>query len=202
MATIGLAEWSVRTPGGAVICHMDGWKERHGDCLRSPDGDTVHVERLRRWRYHQGIVSGETDDGYFLYDERTSRVRRFGSERLLREAIARLDVGRPLSGWLTAADGWAESFFFEMVWIPCQIERHGPLDEEEAEVARALAGIETPDCSEALGRERLALYDRTTWGRQCRDARVLRNVERGSPSRAMRFRQLCEALAEHRSVAP
>lgn len=109
MATMGLAEWSVHTPGGAIICHMGGWKERHGDCLRSPDGDTVYGARLRRWRYHEGIVSGETEDGYFIFDERTRHVDRFGSERALNEALARRDAGRPLSGWLTAADGWTES---------------------------------------------------------------------------------------------
>ena len=45
MSSIGLAEWSVRTPGGAIICHLDGWKEQHGDCLRSPEGMDEALER-------------------------------------------------------------------------------------------------------------------------------------------------------------
>jgi hypothetical protein len=69
-------------------------------------------------------------------------------------------------------------------------------------LACAAAAIAPADCSEALGPERLALYARTTWGRQCRDADLHRRLERESPTRARRFRGLCEALAKDRSGGP
>ena len=48
-------------------------------------------------------VIGEADDGFFVFEEDTEHVRRFGSERGLLEATRAL--GDPLSQWLEGGDG-------------------------------------------------------------------------------------------------
>jgi len=78
LPTIGLAEWSVYTPGGNIISHVDGWKERYGDCLRADDSDAtlnpeqrqqVYVAHLKRWKYYQDYVIGESNQGFFIFNE-------------------------------------------------------------------------------------------------------------------------------------
>ena len=56
-----------------LISHVDGWKEKHGDCLRANSAagpESVFVEHLQRWRYHADHVVGQNAMGYFIFNER------------------------------------------------------------------------------------------------------------------------------------
>jgi hypothetical protein len=155
LATAGLAEWTIVTPGGHLISHTDGWKETYGDCLRDDDGETVFVSHLKRWRYYTERVIGEADVGYFVFDEKTERVERFARERELLDAAR--EFGNPRSPWLRGGDGWLEAWFPFVVWEPC---RRGQ---------RSLGNVE---CSAADDAALLERYRLTTWGRYCRQMRA------------------------------
>ena len=179
-ATAGLAEWEVYTPGGHVVSHSDVFKDQHGTCLRSDaQGDLgkaiIFASRLERWRYYPGLVAGQDERGYFLFDERTERVERASSEAELFGLLRARGVAEPDTGWLTPDDGWQEAWFPFMVWRPCKIllGEKGPVtagasaQEVEALRAAAKAMHSEESCREALAPERLAMYRTTTWGRLC-----------------------------------
>ena len=186
-ATIGLAEWTVYTPGGHLISHTDGYKEEHGDCLRSVSSrggsSNVLVSHLKRWRYFEGYVVGETGRQYFLLDERTEQVRLFPSDAAAQRALRGLGLGPALSPWLTAADGWREAWFPHLVWKPCRsILRGDPAPTYPP-------GLSRHECSKALSPDTLDLYRRTTWGRQCR-----RLGERHASASDPVIDEFCESL--------
>jgi hypothetical protein len=91
-ATVGYAEWQVATPGGNRILHLDPWKERYGTCLvggLAGDGQAhgspeVLVSHIRWWQYYRTYVAGETDSGFFLFDEVSRSVDWYGSVEALR----------------------------------------------------------------------------------------------------------------------
>jgi hypothetical protein len=125
LASIGLAEWTVYTPGGNIICHSDGWKETYRDCLRADDSDRslsleqrqkVYVPHLRRWRYYRDYVIGENDQGVFAFNEINKAVQYFKNENELLKAVQQNRLGRAKSDWLTASDGWTEARFPQFVW--------------------------------------------------------------------------------------
>jgi hypothetical protein len=189
-ATAGLAEWEVYTPGGHVVSHSDVFKDRYGTCLRSdvqgdPGKATIFASRIERWRYHPGIVAGQDERGYFLFDERTERVERAASESDLLGLLRARGVADVESGWFTPDDGWQEAWFPFMVWRPCKVllgEKGAVIagaspQEIEALRTAAQAMHSEQSCRDALAPERLAMYRTTTWGHLC-----ARQAERGTSS--------------------
>ncbi|PZV06842.1 MAG: hypothetical protein DCF22_23005 [Leptolyngbya sp.] len=172
-ASIGLAEWQVSTPGGNLILHADGWKETYGDCLKADDSDAtllpsqreqVYVSHLRRWRYYQGYIAGESQTGFFLFNEVSKQVTAFSHEQALSQAIADKGLGQPKSNWLTSQDGWAEAWFPEMVWQPCKELLSQSTNRQPG---KGFSPVSRAQCRQALSKSSLALYRETTWGRQC-----------------------------------
>ncbi|MBL1177265.1 hypothetical protein [Pantanalinema sp. GBBB05] len=184
LATVGLAEWQVYTPGGNVIVHADGWKEAYGDCLKADDADLalepdqqrqVYVAYLKRWQYYNGYVAGENRQGFFLFNEVNKQVTYFASEPALLQAIARQNLGAPKSNWLTGYDGWIEAWFPVMIWKPCkQLLSPSPTGQTHQEF-RLLSKAQ---CEKALSKASLSLYRETTWGRHCRRFQALPLEER------------------------
>ena len=173
-ASVGFAEWQVYTPGGNLILHADGWKETYGDCLKADDDDPtlpasqrkkVYVSHLRRWQYYQGYIAGESQKGFFLFSEVSKQVTTFSDEQALNQAIASQGLGQPKSHWLTSQDGWAEAWFPEMIWQPCQ-EILNPSPRKIP--GKDFGPLARAECQQALAKETLALYRETTWGRQCK----------------------------------
>jgi len=170
-ATIGFAEWEIYTPGGDVILHADGWKEIYGDCLKADDSGTaspershVYVSHLRRWRYYKGYVAGESQTGFFLFNETSKQVTTYANEPALLQAIERHSLGEPTSNWLTSMDGWTEAWFPEMVWSPCKKLLSQP---ETQNASGELGSMSRTQCRQALSPETLSRYRERTWGRQC-----------------------------------
>ncbi|MBM0744944.1 hypothetical protein JOY44_25835 (plasmid) [Phormidium sp. CLA17] len=172
-ASIGLAEWQVSTPGGNLILHADGWKETYGDCLKADDADVtlppsqhgqVYVSHLRRWQYYQGYIAGESQTGFFLFNEVSKQVTAFGNELALSQEIADKKLGKPKSNWLTSQDGWTEAWFPEMIWQPCKELLSQSIGRQPG---KGFTPLSRAQCHQALSKEALALYRETTWGRQC-----------------------------------
>lgn len=157
-ATVGFAEWEVLTPGGNRISHIDGFKQRHGDCLRSES--RVWVSHLTRWRYYEGLIIGENAGGFFVFDELREAAVLFDNEATWQRAVDDRDAGEPISPWLTGADGWREAWFPTVVWGHCQ-------EAIELNVASPM-GLTVEECRDALAPDNLRRLSRTTWGHECR----------------------------------
>ena len=146
LATAGIAEWEIVTPGGNWISHIDPLKERHGTCLRKAD-DTpgvvvydparVYVEQLEWWQYYSRYVVGKAGDKLFVFEESTHTVHYFITENELDGEIKRKGLGQPVSERKTPADGWNEA------WMPtirercAQFEKGGSGAGEASESVRA-----------------------------------------------------------------
>ena len=107
-ATAGLAEWEITTPGGNSIAHIDPYIQEHGTCLLANGG--VVVSRLEWWNYYNGYVAGQTDTGFFLFNERTKQAQTFAKESELNIAVSALKLGNSTSKRLTAQDGWNQKW--------------------------------------------------------------------------------------------
>ncbi len=112
-AGIGLAEWTLKTPGMNLIADADPFSDTHGVCLRQPadpkkglDKDTVLVSHIQWWMYYQDFVVGKAKKGYFVVDERTKDVQYSKDSASLDQKIAQLKLGKPLSKRLVPQDGW------------------------------------------------------------------------------------------------
>lgn len=156
-ATAGFAEWSVYTPGGNFIRHMDPWKEEHGDCLIDPDGEVL-VSHLKRWRYYRGYVAGETMTRYFLFSESLKKMEHFETLDQFESRVSRL--GEPLFDWLESQDGFVEANF-PMIWGICKAK---PAE------AKALLGDKI-NCDRVLSPKLIQLYRQTTWMIECTNLR-------------------------------
>jgi len=170
-ATIGVAEWTVYTPGGHLISRTDSFKDEHGTCLRA-DGSTgsadleIFVSRMTRWRYYPNHVVGSTATGFFIFDEVTREVRHFEREASFERALDTRRLGRPLSRWLDGSDGWREAWYPILVWRPCR-QLLG-LDGATAAQLEFVQSLHSErECRDALDPELLELYRKTTWGRKC-----------------------------------
>lgn len=111
LASVGLEEWHVETPGKNLVGHFDPFAE-HGTVIISREKDVpkLHVKRIERWLYYRGYVAGEADHQFFLFNENTKEIKQFESEQLLTDAVNQLKLGRAKSKWLTAKDGWEKNW--------------------------------------------------------------------------------------------
>jgi hypothetical protein len=111
LATIGMTEWQIVTPGGNRIAHLDPWKENYGTCLIGGRGDDtqsaeaaeVLIAHIRWWQYYRTYVIGETDSGYFLFDEVSRFVSWYDSVEAARTHARQRSGGGPLSEPMTPA---------------------------------------------------------------------------------------------------
>lgn len=111
LATVGLAEWSLETPGGNHIGHFDPYAE-HGTVVISKEQEMpkLHVTRIERWLYYRGFVAGKAEHEFFLFNEKNKEVKRYSSKEQLDQAIKELKLGTAKSKWLTPQDGWEKTW--------------------------------------------------------------------------------------------
>lgn len=111
LATVGLEEWQLQTPGKNYIGHFDPFAD-HGTVIvsRETDQPTLHVVRIERWQYLKGYVAGEADHQFFLFNEKTKETKQYPSEQQLNEALQQLRLGRAKSKWLTPKYGWEKNW--------------------------------------------------------------------------------------------
>ncbi len=115
-AGIGLAEWEIKTPGSSFIGSSDSYPDC-GTCLVSRPSDNsltdskIHASRVAWWQYHKGYISGQSKEGFFLFDENRKAIQFFQSEAELKSAIASLQL-TPTSQPMIPQDGWNQ------VWQP------------------------------------------------------------------------------------
>jgi hypothetical protein len=117
LATIGLAEWEVRTPGTNIICHSDPFIATHDTCLRPPDdapgvtaSETIYVSHIEWWQYFKGYVVGKAKKGFFVFDETTRKVTHHETEALWQTRLKELSLDTPLTRRILPADGWKISW--------------------------------------------------------------------------------------------
>lgn len=110
MATAGLAEWEIRTPGGNLISSIDPLKSSYGICLRKADQTQglistnpadIYVSHLEWWNYYKGYVAGKGKQ-YFLFNEKTRKAQFFATEPQMLQTIFARGLGTPISKRLTA----------------------------------------------------------------------------------------------------
>ncbi len=118
-AGIGLAEWTIETPGKHLIAHADPLADAHGVYLRRPtqpgedvDDQVVVVSHVEWWMYFKGHVVGRAKNGFFIFDERSREVQYWKDQVGLDKRLKELDLGKPLSKRMVPQDGW------NMVWGP------------------------------------------------------------------------------------
>lgn len=189
VATIGLAEWEVYTPGGNVISHSDAWQDLcgDGDCLRADTSDLnserlVFVTDLKRWRFYNGYVIGETKNEYFIFHEASKEIKKYRTEKQFFDALEEAKLGEPKSSWLTKDDAWEEAWFPFIIWAPCQnILKAGNQDINASQTAGFnYPGLSQEICQQKLSSVRLAQYKERTWGRQCRQVNFNQLSSEGS----------------------
>ncbi len=117
LATAGLAEWEVRTPGTNVVCHSDPFISTHGTCLRPPDDkpgvattETVYVSHIEWWQYFKGFVVGKAKKGFFVFDEASDKVTHHETEALWQARLKELSLDTPMTRRILPADGWKLSW--------------------------------------------------------------------------------------------
>jgi hypothetical protein len=112
LATAGMAEWQMPTPGGNLISHDDPYVEKHGTCLRAASGAEarVYVSKVRWWQFFNHYVVGGAEGGYFLFREPTGALERFVDRASMQKRLRELAPGKALSKRMLPQDGW------ESVW--------------------------------------------------------------------------------------
>lgn len=174
-ATIGLAEWQVYTPGGNEIGDSDAWIDLCGDgiCLRSDSNlnleQLVFVSDLKRWRFYQDYVIGETKNDYFIFNEVSKEIKRYSTEKQFLDQLEKANLGEAKSPWLTAHDGWEEAWFPIVIWKPCQDILNGENVNESQTLSLGYSDISKEVCQQKLAPKQLVQYRERTWGRQCRN---------------------------------
>lgn len=111
LASVGLEEWHVATPGKNFLGHFDPFAD-HGTVIisRERDEPRLHVKQINRWQYYRGYVAGEADHQFFLFNERNKELKQFSSEQQLNDAIAQLKLGKAKSKWFTPKEGWEKTW--------------------------------------------------------------------------------------------
>ncbi len=117
LATAGLAEWEIRTPGGALISYVDTFLAKHGVCLRTARPETIHMSHVEWWIPHRNALAGKARKGFFLFDETSRSALLFATEQELNRAVSERRLGPPSGARMTPADGWRQ------VWEPVFAQR-------------------------------------------------------------------------------
>ncbi len=110
-ARIGLAEWSIETPGKNFLANSDLFTNQ-GICLHRPatggvlDNKAVCVSHIQWWMYYEGHVVGKAKKGLFIFDERSRETRYFEDQASLDGGMKQLKLEKPRSKRLTPQDGW------------------------------------------------------------------------------------------------
>jgi len=88
-ARVGMAEWRIELPGGLVVCHGDEAPDACGSvCIYDPKTQQLTVGDVEDFKIYDNVVVGATTHGdYFLVDETTRVVERFGRREALTRAI-------------------------------------------------------------------------------------------------------------------
>jgi hypothetical protein len=120
-AGVGLAEWTIETPGKNRIADSDLFANQ-GVCLHRPakaggvlDNKAVCIPHIQWWIYFKGHVVGEAKQGFFLFDERSKKVQYFDSRANLDAGLKKLKLEKPLSKRLTPQDGWNIGVGLELI---------------------------------------------------------------------------------------
>ena len=82
-ATAGVAEWSIQTPMGNEINHGDPFIGQYGTSIRTAgafDSDTPFVDRLQSWTFYLNYVVGQSEKGFFIFNEATKEVEYFKNQ--------------------------------------------------------------------------------------------------------------------------
>ena len=89
-ARVGLAEWRIELPGGLVVCHGDEAPDSCGSvCIYDPKTQALTVGDIDDYKIYDDVVVGATTHGdYFLVDETTRAVERFGRREDLARALS------------------------------------------------------------------------------------------------------------------
>ena len=111
-AGVGLAEWTIETPGKNRIADSDQLADQ-GVCLHRPtkaggvlDDKAVCVSHIQWWLYSENHVVGRAKRGFFIFDERSREMQYFDSQAVLEAGMKELKLEKPLSKRLTPQDGW------------------------------------------------------------------------------------------------
>lgn len=110
-ARIGLAEWSIETPGKNFLANSDLFTNQ-GICLHRPatggalDNKAVCVSHIQWWMYYEGHVVGKAKKGLFLFDERSRETRYFENQASLDGGMKQLKLEKPRSRRFVPQDGW------------------------------------------------------------------------------------------------
>ncbi|MCS7469830.1 hypothetical protein NZK35_24525 [Stieleria sp. ICT_E10.1] len=74
------------------------------------DANPVFVSHIQWWRYYKGHVVGKAKKGFFVFDERSTKVQFFTDQEKLDEHIKELKLNAPLSKRMTPQDGFNQVF--------------------------------------------------------------------------------------------
>lgn len=202
-ATVGLAEWEVYTPGGNIISNSDSWQDLCGDgaCLRADTSEqnsgfdrerSVFISDLERWRFYNESVVGKTKSEYFIFNEVSKKITKYGTEQQFLEALKAANLGEPKSPWLTKEDAWEEAWFPILIWEPCQRLLKGEINSSQTG-RLGEPGLSKEVCQQKLAPNQFVQYQERTWGRQCK--RV--NFDELSQERSeRRFQEFCKQIME------
>ncbi len=174
-ATAGFAEWEVVTPGRNIIDGSDAIDDDKRPALcrgqfnpssHRLDHDEIIIPRLRRWRYFNGIIAGESKNFYFLFTESNKEFVKFDSETELSSELERRKLA-PMTDWITPGDAWRESWFLEFVWLPCRYLMTKRPSQKEYEEMKT-QGYTEEQCKRDLAPEKLKVLLKTTVGESCK----------------------------------
>ncbi len=174
LATVGLAEWAVYTPGKNMITHSDDWNSCGSICLKaddllpSPQSTQLYVKSLSRWQYYQNIVAGEAKTGFFIFDETSKKVTYYKTEASMLQAIASQQRGLPISKWLDAQDAWTESWG-PFYWKICKpfLTSKSSTSVAQNSMRQDVERKFRQECTSMFSSANLALFRKTTWGELC-----------------------------------
>ena len=78
-ATIGIAEWTISTPGGNKIGNNDTLPPSTKGTAIYNNGQ-VFVDRVGKIGFYDGAIIGKTDNKFFLFDESTKAVTKYATK--------------------------------------------------------------------------------------------------------------------------
>ena len=137
LATVGLAEWHLKTPGGNKIAHLDPWKEKHGTCLMTyGQTDKIFVSNIVWWQYFNDYIIGKTKDSFFIFQETKKETDFITNETSLHDKANKLSIGRPVSVKMTSQDGWNMVWDFGLAYQMKNGKEYNALSDDRKELIR------------------------------------------------------------------